>query len=1465
MKKLVIVILPFLFIFSVAYCGCSDYPEAAYIYASSSFCNTSGNSITIYVEDENENGELFEWDAMEISVVPAEAYSHHTGIDMFGEFQLYLNPDFTGEITLKIRGKNNKCWPSVGQRSGPWSNELTINVDDPGQEIDGSITGNNILLEGKQEDYNISSNFHKNILDLYQGYERIINEYNLSTGNYTLITDGLSGDYVFKLYGKNACGSTTNHIDENIHIVEIPDKPLGNENVYVGQSLMYSISNYDNEADGYDWYISPGGIAQITENNFNSIELTFIDDGVIQLKARAKSNTNYGDYSEVKSIAVNNGPLPPSKIFGPSVVCNGNNTNNVYEYSCSNIHNATSYQWQIVGSGVDIVGESNTNVIHVEINNSATNFDLRVRALRGVWSDYIEKNITVTTNNVEIDFENVNSCSGQGEIEIEGILPEGGVAWVENFKNITSKNHSKIYRVRNDEIMQGGSSTNPLGNHYDDIKDIYLYYDLSGINSSALVKEASLVISMNNISIINVCNYGTVNRIPSLGETGLFYNSKSGQALNIGEHNKSIDPNTVKIDMTDIVQSWIKLGNNCGMYLAPPLETFEANINSGNMYLEITYYTKNTINTNVTGNTYTVLYEIENGECSSSKTDFVTIKQTPQVIFSPPSYCLNELPEKISGGSSDMTGSDEYISEYINGSYFSTDNSGGYDVTYRFTANNGCSNQVTDHITVFDYPDFELISQDEICQGSQLTVSIPGASQYTNKKWTYNGSTAINQNAVTFIPGHSGEEEVKVEVTDMNGCSNEIVETIVVNEVPEVKLDDINVCKNEFVNIIPDVDDNGSQFLNYKWSNGSTTENLNILATNSLTYSLTVTNEHQCSATDDMQISAMNLPVVTAEDKTICSGTTTILKAEPFIQGYNYSWSNGYSGNEIDVTLTESSTFRVWVTDLNGCKNYDDVYVNVHPKPSFTIPDKIACFGDVVTLSTSGSFNEYLWSTGDNSSSINVMANESQQISCTVTDNYGCQATELMQLTVVHPSPLSMEDVQACKDEQVQLTGPDGFVEYYWSNGIMQKDNTVLADETKNYTLNVVDINGCKNSKTLTVYANPYPIVNIPDVGVNEGQSVLLSAPEGYSGYLWSTGHTTADIEIFPPEESEYWIMVTSEKGCSTTDHFLVRIYDLPIINLANHSICAGESVTLQAPPGFVKYKWSTGENTGSVIVQPDQTTVFSLEVENETGGIGGSQAIVYVNQIPEISLENKTICKGDDVELKTTYNSSYTYSWSHTASNASQLTVSPGGTTDYSLHVTDTAGCINSAKCTVFVQDPDAHFLANQTSVKPGEIIKFYVENPHDYDSLYTWDFGDGYNNTGKNQMHVYNDEGIFDVTLSVLTDLGCQSQEKAEGYINVNELNLQASNDIIRGDFNINIYPVPVLDHVFVDFSSCHVSDNISLKIFSITGKEIYSADNIASSILDIDMSRYQPGLYHMHITKNETLKSVEIVKVQ
>ncbi|WP_456440961.1 T9SS type A sorting domain-containing protein, partial [Psychroserpens sp.] len=218
-------------------------------------------------------------------------------------------------------------------------------------------------------------------------------------------------------------------------------------------------------------------------------------------------------------------------------------------------------------------------------------------------------------------------------------------------------------------------------------------------------------------------------------------------------------------------------------------------------------------------------------------------------------------------------------------------------------------------------------------------------------------------------------------------------------------------------------------------------------------------------------------------------------------------------------------------------------------------------------------------------------------------------------------------------------------------------------------------LNGCENNSEVTVTIIDTSVTANAgnDVSICEGSQTTLTASGGAT-YQWSTGATTASIDVNPNSTTTYTVTVFDATGTnSDTDDVIVTVNELPNVDAGSDvTISEGESTTLTAT-GAQTYLWSTGETTQSIVVSPNTDTIYSV-----TGFLNSCEATdeVFVNIETESVVANAgidvTICEGENTIL--TALGGITYLW-NTGETTSSINVSPDATTIYTVTVFNTLG----------------------------------------------------------------------------------------------------------------------------------------------------------------------------------------------
>lgn len=273
--------------------------------------------------------------------------------------------------------------------------------------------------------------------------------------------------------------------------------------------------------------------------------------------------------------------------------------------------------------------------------------------------------------------------------------------------------------------------------------------------------------------------------------------------------------------------------------------------------------------------------------------------------------------------------------------------------------------------------------------------------------------------------------------------------------------------------------------------------------------------------------------------------------------------------------------------------------------------DTTICSNTPLNLSAGAPTLNFLWSTGDTTSSIAVATPGTYYVD--VSDGQGCTGTDTVVVdTLTAPSIQLPADVQTCAGDTILLDGGTGYASYLWSTGETTQTITVTTGAT--YSLTVGNANGCTDIDDIIVNFQPLPIMSLgPDQAICSGDDLNLTAQPGFSSYLWSTGETTSGITV--DMAGTYWLQVSDALGCSVSDTLLV-ISDEPIPDLGtDQTICEGTTANLNAG-NFPGYLWSTGETSAAIVVA--DSGVYSVTVVDANGCTGSDSVAIFVDPLPD-------------------------------------------------------------------------------------------------------------------------------------------------------------------------------------------------------------------------------------------------------
>jgi len=571
--------------------------------------------------------------------------------------------------------------------------------------------------------------------------------------------------------------------------------------------------------------------------------------------------------------------------------------------------------------------------------------------------------------------------------------------------------------------------------------------------------------------------------------------------------------------------------------------------------------------------------------------------------------------------------------------------------TYTVTGLNQSGNSASDSVTVYVNPNpiADAGSNVAICEGDSTVLTATGGD-------TYAWNTGETTQSITVSPTSTTSYTVTV---TQNGCTDSDSVLVLVNPLPNANAGaDVTINQGDSTTLTAT---GGGTYL---WNTGETTASITVSPNTTTTYSVTVTNVG-CQDTDDVTVTVTDGVVANAgEDQTICEGESATLTASG---GTDYLWSTGETTANITVNPTATTTYSVTVSDGNS-SDTDDVIITVNPLPIADAgANQIICEGDSATLTATGG-DSYLWSSGETTASITISPNTTTIYSVTVYQN-GCEATDDVQVTV-NPLPTANAgaDVTINQGDSTTLTATGGGT-YLWNTGETTSSITVSPNATTTYSVTVTQ-NGCEDSDEVVVTVNSTNTVTAnagEDQTICEGDSATLTASGG-TNYLWSTGETTATIEVIPNATATYSVTV-SEGSSTDTDEVTVYVNPLPSVNVSgDETILQGEYVTLSAS-GANTYEWSNGATAPNIAVNPSVTTTYYVKGYINNCYDEKEVTVNVVQQVVASAGEDRIICAGETTTL--TASGGETYLW-NTGETTQSIEVSPSENTTYQVTVSN-------------------------------------------------------------------------------------------------------------------------------------------------------------------------------------------------
>lgn len=612
-----------------------------------------------------------------------------------------------------------------------------------------------------------------------------------------------------------------------------------------------------------------------------------------------------------------------------------------------------------------------------------------------------------------------------------------------------------------------------------------------------------------------------------------------------------------------------------------------------------------------------------------------------------------------------------------------------------------------------------------------------------------------------------------ITITDSNNCESYDSIAVAVNPplIYELTATDLT-CFGFFTGSIQTDINGGTPPYFFDWSNGSIQQNPHDLTSG--WYYVTISDFMNCAINDSVFIDQPTSPVtITAIPTHLpCHGTdygSIDLSLSGATPPYTVEWSSGQTYQ--DLHNLPSGEYTVSVTDANNCLWTQSITI-IEPDTLITNinSSNIPCFGfnnGILNAQTSGGTSpyHYYWFHDLNNNSQIITNMPPGLYFVSVVDANGCSDTA--STLISQPNELMLDFIVknvSCKagHNAYIIVNPSGGVPNYnieWNNGYYSDSIGNLP--IGNYTVTVIDDNGCNNIQTITITeptfflnSNFAPVQNVSCFGFSDATANVNPTGGTYPySVMWEDGVVQNNFTGSEMVANIYYnITVVDANNCVYYDS--IRFSQPPVLALSGTTtaVKCGESAgsgianaTGGTSPYY--YLWPDGSSnqsctdlssgTNSVTVTDSHSCIDSLELNvQKTGKIYGDYIILSQNPCFNDSLAAVSVSLDDGFEPKT-----FVWSTGYIGDSASNL---PAG--NYKVYASDKYNCTDTIN--INVSQPDSiqpNFILTQPScsaVFDGKIVSVPSGGTPEYS--YLWD-----NNSTLDKISEIR-EGVYYLTIT-------------------------------------------------------------------------------------------------------------------
>lgn len=521
------------------------------------------------------------------------------------------------------------------------------------------------------------------------------------------------------------------------------------------------------------------------------------------------------------------------------------------------------------------------------------------------------------------------------------------------------------------------------------------------------------------------------------------------------------------------------------------------------------------------------------------------------------------------------------------------------------TTANGCSDSITKNITTWSKPELAFNASPVCFLDSVRFLNASAINLGVVDSWSWDLGDGNFSNEASPVHFYTpGNYSIKLTASTNRGCTDSIIKSVDIYPAPVADFNAVESCEDSPVVFTDNSSITGDFISNWTWdfgdgSNSILQNPINTFSSDTVfNVELIVETSNGCKDSITKTITSWSVPLIdfAAAPQCFIDSVTFIdnsLASYGSINSWNWDLGDGTSSTDQNPTKLYTPgnyTIKLIATTDQSCVDSLIKSVDIYPAPVVDFITEEVCedstnaFLNLTTIS-SGSIIDYSWDFGDGNISSGINPNNSYLKDSTyvvkliATSNNNCVDSVEREINVWGKPIISVSSIEACYNDSINfksltLSTNDSIVNQVWKLGDEttksggEINHLYATDGTYNVTLIVTTLNGCVDSNTYEINAQPKPIANFLAPSVCFGDSVEFyntsSVPSGALSYEWKFGDgSVSNIENAKHNytaggDFSVELKVTSINGCVDSIEKDLSFFPNPVANFGSESGCIG-------------------------------------------------------------------------------------------------------------------------------------------------------------------------------------------------------------------------------------------------------------------------------------------------------------------